>query len=545
MTPCFLFTKTASTFTWDQFKTFWPIPIFYVLASAISWTVARVGSRVHRFSSDEVKFVTASVMFTNANSLPIALIQSLALSIAGSRLLRDENDTREQVIARGISYIIPYTIFTNVVRWSYGFSLLVPKDRDDYRNVNEDQDGYEDHEGASRLHTGVVIDVNESPSATTSSSTQPLHTRHDESVSDEDEDEPYAQHSPDRPSFFRSSNKTQRSTHLRSFSRSVSESARQLTRPYQYHRQKPTSTGSLLMRKLSAALNTIRQVLSPPMLTAILGLIIGMVPVLHRLIMDPDSKIYSFIIRPIEGCGAGAIPMTLLCLGAQVVHFASVSSATQTSSQESTLGSTQPQTQSRHVTNTPSVVPYVGDDIESSSSEEDNTDQDWHRIQQSRRNRPGRYWLESLHSRASSSTTLHSLLRSGRQGGDDEDDEEWPVPSSYTGSNGLRLQSHRFKWVTPTVYILFSRLVLVPLLCLPAILFWPKSWAPMLAEDPAFRLTLVLLVASPSAINLIQLSQVKGFYEKEMAAVLFWSYCVFGLPCVLVWSLVGLWAAGR
>jgi predicted permease len=54
-----------------------------------------------------------------------------------------------------------------------------------------------------------------------------------------------------------------------------------------------------------------------------------------------------------------------------------------------------------------------------------------------------------------------------------------------------------------------------------------------------------LIVASPTAINLIQLSQVKGFFEKEMAGVLFWSYCVFGLPCVLMWSLVGLWVAER
>lgn len=100
MTPCLLFTKIASTINWTQFKAFWPIPAFYVLFSTISWIVAKVGSRLLRFSKDEEKFVIASVLFSNTNSLPMALLQSLAFSAAGDRLLRDEFDTKADVAAR-------------------------------------------------------------------------------------------------------------------------------------------------------------------------------------------------------------------------------------------------------------------------------------------------------------------------------------------------------------------------------------------------------------------------------------------------------------
>lgn len=100
MTPCLLFTKIASTINWTQFKAFWPIPVFYVFFSSVSWGVAKVGSRLLGYSKDEEKFVIASVLFSNTNSLPMALLQSLAFSAAGSRLLRDENDTKIEVAAR-------------------------------------------------------------------------------------------------------------------------------------------------------------------------------------------------------------------------------------------------------------------------------------------------------------------------------------------------------------------------------------------------------------------------------------------------------------
>ncbi|KAF9579870.1 hypothetical protein BGW38_003695 [Lunasporangiospora selenospora] len=119
------------------------------------------------------------------------------------------------------------------------------------------------------------------------------------------------------------------------------------------------------------------------------------------------------------------------------------------------------------------------------------------------------------------------------------------VSNAMKHKNEPSAHGHRFGCVTPISFILVSRMLLVPLICMPAILFHPETLSPILTTDPTFPLALVLINAAPTAINLAQLCQVKGFFEKPMAKVLFWSYCVFGIPSVLGWSLIGLWAAGR
>ncbi|KAG0054722.1 hypothetical protein BGZ83_010617 [Gryganskiella cystojenkinii] len=516
MTPCLLFTKIASTINWTQFKAFWPIPVFYVLFSTISWVVAKIGSRLLGFSKDEEKFVTASILFSNTNSLPMALLQSLAFSVAGDRLLRDANDTKEEVAARGISYILFYAIFGNLVRWSYGFTLLVPQDKEESAPVTPT-------EGLP----SVLINVDEPPQSTSdlagsTSSSRPFLLPTDNS-------------------------RTPTAGGRKSPAVSIK-----------------SATESILMQRASTAYERIRQVLTPPLLTALMALVIGLVPQLHHLFMSPKSTVYRFLIRPIEGCGASAIPMILLCLGAQVVHFAQ-SASKKVETPPPSLPRRQP------VLNHPApVAPYqtgLGIYQDETSSDEDRGDG---RINKNSNNTYGS-GVGTLRSGASSSATLlqfhdqdstHPKGRFSRNGStsstgtdvaeynDYEEREDEGRPLLGDNNNGLvinpdAVSHYRIRWLKPIPFILFARMVLVPVISMPAIIFHPDSLSPILTMDPTFSLALVLISAAPTAINMIQICQIKGFFENEMAAVLFWSYCVFGIPCVLGWSLVGLWAAGR
>lgn len=99
-TPCLLFAKIAESISWDKFVALWPIPLFYFIFAGMSWGVSRLGSRLLRFSDAQTQFVTAAVIFSNTNSLPIAMIQSLTLSKAGEILYWGADDTREGVTAR-------------------------------------------------------------------------------------------------------------------------------------------------------------------------------------------------------------------------------------------------------------------------------------------------------------------------------------------------------------------------------------------------------------------------------------------------------------
>ncbi|KAF9132039.1 hypothetical protein BGW39_000897 [Mortierella sp. 14UC] len=546
MTPCLLFTKIASTINWTQFKAFWPIPVFYLLFSLASWTVAKVGSRLFRFSKDEEKFVIASILFSNTNSLPMALLQSLAFSAAGDRLLRDANDTREAVAARGISYILFYAIFGNLVRWSYGFTLLVPKDKEEEEKPEEDN-------ALPPAAPSVLINV-DIPSGSGPSDasvlTVPSTYRNAQSHS-QNNGESYQgafEHTPLKkpaqqqadPSYLHPLSMPQSNNNTgmaRSPATSISE--------------------SILLQRAQTAYERICQVLTPPLLTALLALVIGLIPALHQLFMSPSSTFYRFFVRPIEGCGAAAIPMILLCLGAQVVHFATTSSS---SSAPDVLKSSVPKNKHRKTASQTGLGIYTNAPQDELSSDDERS------VDSNSSQRESYGSGIAIHrSNASSSATLlhfnqpsdntlagdaHDRRRQGSTDSgssvpsDESDDEALPLLNSSSSSAPVK-SGYCISWITPVPFILFARMVLVPVICMPAILFHPESLSPVLTTDPTFSLALVLLAAAPTAINMIQICQIKGFFELPMASVLFWSYCVFGIPCVLGWSLVGLWAAGR
>ncbi|KAF9401125.1 hypothetical protein BGZ94_005309 [Podila epigama] len=592
MTPCLLFTKIASTINWTQFVAFWPIPVFYILFSGVSMAVAKVGSRLLGFSKDEEKFVTASILFSNTNSLPMALLQSLAFSAAGDRLLRDENDTKMDVAARGISYILFYAIFGNLVRWSYGFTLLVPKDKDEVDSEAEDVPVLY-HPQPRHPPQGILIDVDrvDGPSSRrsdASSLTLPSIYRTD---FDEGNTTAAASMTHDRssahPAFNNANtNATNNHSHQKHVNRDNTVHPLSLPvpvlNPVRSTAPSPNgSTRSFLYQKSTSAFERVRQVLTPPLMTALIALFIGLVPTLHKLFMSPESTVYRFLIKPIENCGEAAIPMILLCLGAQVVNFAAESAKndkiTDANIQAKTTKNKKKNKKPINHASYPSAQTGLG--IYTTDDQGTGTGQ----------NEPYGGGIATLKSNASSSDTLLHFSNSNdpnatsrhRRGDDssssrqtsvqrydindrveyeddDEDDHDEALPlisdrsrvvdvdddEDYTDDDRSSPR-YRVRWLTPIPYILIARMLLVPLISLPAILFHPESLSPILTMDPTFSLTLVLLAAAPTAINMIQICQIKGFFEHEMAAVLFWSYCVFGIPCVLGWSLVGLWAAGR
>ncbi|KAF9933831.1 hypothetical protein FBU30_004227 [Linnemannia zychae] len=550
--------KIASSISWTQFIAFWPIPVYFLLFSAISWLIAKCGSRFLRFSKDEEKFVTASVLFSNTNSLPMALVQSLALSAAGTSLLRDEFDTQEKSAARGISYILFYAIFGNLVRWSYGFALLVPKDQEPSSTPNVESRARIDN--VPSLHS-VLVHVDE-PSGSTSTNTvnDPIpsssitltgdhHHSYTDYMGDDDNDTDDEDPRTRRNSVSSMFNppkkiKNLRSTNLQPISSPLLQNSpgRVSLSFKSRHVGTRGATRRLLKQKAKTVFERIRQVLTPPLLTALLALVIGLVPALHQFVMGPNSKFYNYIIRPIEGCGTAAIPMILLCLGAQCVHLASANATP--------VDPNRPDLHRRRSVSVPSVFANVDDSCGSDASEDDEPeDADWMQIPYSRGQRTQQSYgrTRTALSYASSSVTLSQPQADQSSEDETPEDVTESLPSAENGQteSGLHLMRHRFKLVSPVTYTLVARMLIAPAICLPAILYLPPDLSPILTRDPTFTLTIMLLAAAPTAINMTQLCQIKGFFETEMAQVLFWSYCVLGIPCVLGWSLVGLWAAGR
>jgi predicted permease len=74
--------------------------------------------------------VTAMGVFGNSNSLPISLVISLSQTLKGLHWDKIPGDNDDEVAARGILYLLIFQQLGQLVRWSWGYHvLLAPPDR--------------------------------------------------------------------------------------------------------------------------------------------------------------------------------------------------------------------------------------------------------------------------------------------------------------------------------------------------------------------------------------------------------------------------------
>lgn len=95
-----MFSNIASTISMEHLLAFWPIPAFFAVYATLTFTMGNLMGHLFGLNAPYRRFVLACAMFGNTNSLPIAIITSLAVSEAGKTLFWNEEDTQESVAAR-------------------------------------------------------------------------------------------------------------------------------------------------------------------------------------------------------------------------------------------------------------------------------------------------------------------------------------------------------------------------------------------------------------------------------------------------------------
>ncbi|WVR04361.1 hypothetical protein IAU60_001362 [Kwoniella sp. DSM 27419] len=106
-TPALLFSKVAYSLTPAKLREMWIIPLGFVLVTGLSAVVAWVLARIFRLSRSQTAYAMCASMFQNSNSLPIALIQSLVIEVPG--LKWDSDDTKDQMLGRALTYLVLYS----------------------------------------------------------------------------------------------------------------------------------------------------------------------------------------------------------------------------------------------------------------------------------------------------------------------------------------------------------------------------------------------------------------------------------------------------
>lgn len=109
--------------------------------------------------------------------------------------------------------------------------------------------------------------------------------------------------------------------------------------------------------------------------------------------------------------------------------------------------------------------------------------------------------------------------------------------------NGNAPESKQYEGENRAVFVaVVSRMIIVPLLFLPIIALIARYDYFPAAADPVFILCSVLLVSSPPALTLAQITQAASgdAFERLISKTISWSYAVLTPPLTLVYVVIGL-----
>ncbi|KAF8069072.1 membrane transport protein-domain-containing protein [Lyophyllum atratum] len=478
-TPALLFSKVAFFLSPAKLRELWIVPIFFVLVTAVSMAVSFTLGWMFKLKKSQRSFAMAAAMFMNSNSLPIALMQSLVVQVPGLKWGDDDNENA--MVGRALTYLVVYSTLGMVLRWSYGVRLLSQAD-----------------------------DPVPEPEILISEET-PLLAARDHHVSTSTFISEPEEHVPQPITHLRPTPR-RRTTYYRSFPNSPEASQTHLPRidadstpastlasdeetdddgirppsPLPLHGEhtpKPPPTtfrrGKRRVRRAWAAFNDFMTV---PLWAALASILVACIrPIQHVL----ETHVLS-IKGALTSAGNCSIPLTLVVLGA---YFYPSPPA----DQSTTANANAKAARARKSTDT--LVHSVKD------------------------------FLTFRNRRAFESGNGH-----GNQIGNGH-------------GNGHVARTEKNPGETRTVVIaVLSRMVITPLLLMPVVALSAKYDWQRVFEDPVFVVANVLLVSSPPALTLAQITQAASgdAFERLISRTIFWSYCVLTPPATIFYVVVGL-----
>ncbi|KAH7316570.1 membrane transport protein-domain-containing protein [Stachybotrys elegans] len=475
-TPCLIFTKLASQLSADKLSDLAIIPAIFIVQTMVSWVVATLVSKAFRFNKRASNFVTAMGVFGNSNSLPISLVISLSQTLKGLHWDRIPGDNDDEVAARGILYLLIFQQLGQLVRWSWGYHvLLAPKDKyPEYQQHLIEEGQYRDdpqHDEAERspLIEGLDGDTEDDYEDRSDSEAYipagrtPIGGTSRVSLADAGDDDILPKKRlAKNPTALGGNHPVLNGadSHILSFPsirpvdevdtppetgviarsrRSISNKAvavktriaEAFTRFYQ---GLPKPAQSLLcgIKKVgSKANNFIWEFMNPPLWAMLLAVLVASVPALQSLFFEEGSFVKNSVTSAIKSNGGVAVPLILVVLGA-------------------------------------------------------------------------------------------NLARNTMAKDDEHDPEEEVI--------GTKL----------LIASLISRMVLPTCIMAPILALMAKYLPISILDDPIFVIVCFLLTGAPSALQLAQICQLNAVYEKTMGRILFQSYVIWILPSTLVLVMMAL-----
>ncbi|KAF3768612.1 hypothetical protein M406DRAFT_98688 [Cryphonectria parasitica EP155] len=353
-TPCLIFTKLASQLNADKLLELGVIPIIFVIQTLVSYCVSQVVTRLFGFNKRASNFVTAMGVFGNSNSLPISLVISLSQTLKGLHWDKIPGDNDDEVAARGILYLMIFQQLGQLVRWSWGYHvLLAPKEKYEEYHSERAEEGRFAGDAMGSEETDNLLDYNEeddeeneahrsgdsdiyepagrTPVANMSqSSLADLDVHRDGTIAEDidgTQDEtilsfPRIRNSdePELPDGIRGvPERLQRWTKLR---KAAAAQALVRRRQEAYARLPPTlQRAADLTRRAGSKVNTfLWEFMNPPLWAMLIAVIVASVPDLQRLFFEEGSFIKNSVTSAVSSSAGVAVPLILVVLGANLAR---------------------------------------------------------------------------------------------------------------------------------------------------------------------------------------------------------------------------------
>ncbi|KAG9127341.1 hypothetical protein FRC07_014751 [Ceratobasidium sp. 392] len=510
-TPALLFNKVAFSLNPSKLRELWVIPIFFIVITAVSSLVAFILGVVFQLKRSQRNFAIAASAFQNSNSLPIALMQSLVITV--HELKWGKSDTKDAMLGRALTYLVLYSTLGMMLRWSYGVHLLAQADEENLPvagDTTEASPRSDVHDDETTVYGTLPRSKSRASATFDSSAEETLSPRSSPSTS-------LARLPPQPPSLVETNSKLRvpteqdfarpnmglRKTTAHTFysfpatpamrsRENIAASAVSSDTDVEDLRDEPTTddewgTRPLLPRTSTAPtssrfrsllrrarrrivrfLKAVNEFMTIPMYAAVASLIVACV--------QPMQDALENHMQPVKGAlinaGACSIPVTLIVLGAYFYR---------------------PKEEPAQTAN------GVGDNQAADG-----------RIS------------------ASSSSTLIGSLRDNVQ-----------LRSLLQRSE----TSSQYPGETKTVLIaVLSRMVITPMVLLPLMAVFTTYDLHELFVDPIFVVSIVLLISSPPALTLAQITQAASgdAFERLISRTIFWAYCIFTPPLTIVYVVLGL-----
>ena len=583
-TPALLFSKVAFTLNPARLAELIIVPLGFVIVTVVSTLSALVLSWTAGLSSAQRNFAIACAISPNSNSLPVALMQSLVVTVP--QLHWDEpgepEDTVDGMLGRSLTYLVLFSTLGMFLRWSVGAKLL---------SSVEDEVADENGDAAAQQDSTP----NSPATATGGQQSRPQITLR-RPTGERRRPEPkrsgppaWARSFPNSPdahndrngNFGAARGDDGRDSDVEDEPLEPYEEEGQITLPGASNSREnrscwkvfTTTTRRWWHNFVLRPLNAVASFMTAPLYAAVISLIVAVIPPLQKFVDSLEP-----VVGALETAGACSIPLTMVVLGAYFVADASAAQQVQggipkavppsAPAGDGSMSVSGPQptapVKSNNGNGTGSDVedPWRRTSIESSSASGEST---LVQAKDTKRKGLGSWnpWSSGASSNGGSdieeggaiftqepsSYAYNSTPSNGAETGV-EDEAARNADLNSRGSNGrfqnaLSKQASASTMEKRTIAVaISSRMILTPLILLPFVAWYAMATASNVMDDPVFVACACLIIGSPPALTLAQITSQSAngnpSFERLISKTIFTAYTFLAAPTTILLVLTAL-----